>query len=155
MHHFSRAHPELTALYPNRSVVRVAANDDGGGWGITAKHNDVPHSTEHINADVIIWATGFRPQSLDILAPIAERMEWMENEPEVDHDFAVRWDGPPDHNIFVQNGARQQRGLADPNLSLIAWRSQRIIERMIGIKTDNHYPSFIKWSATPIDDDSI
>ena len=36
--------------------------------------------------------------------------------------------------IFLQNGARQQRGLADPEPEPVAWRSQRIIDRMRGVQ---------------------
>ena len=35
----------------------------------------------------------------------------------------VGWDGPRDRNVFLQNAVREQRGLADPNLSLVAWRA--------------------------------
>ena len=109
--------------------------------------NDRVGVDEHLRADVIIWATGFKPSRMEFLAPIAARLEREGDEFRIDHDFAIRWDGPPDRNIFVQNGARQQRGLADPNLSLVAWRSQRIIDRLRGVSTGGQLESFIEWSA--------
>ncbi|MFD6413910.1 hypothetical protein ACFWF0_32320, partial [Nocardia asteroides] len=57
------------------------------------------------------------------------------------------WDGPSDRQIFVQNATRGQRGLADPNLSLNAYRSQRIADRLRGTRSDQQQPSFIEWSA--------
>ena len=55
---------------------------------------------------------------MDFLAPLAHRLEregaastWSTS------SYAAQWDGPPDHHVFMQNTARQQRGLADPNLS--------------------------------------
>lgn len=135
---------DLFALYPNREVIQVTGN---GEWDITITHNDLPGAVEHIETDVIIWATGFRPARMDFLAPIAHRLEREGDEYKVDENFAVLWDGPADRNIFVQNAARQQRGLADPNLSLIAWRAQRIVDRILGVRTDNQTASFIEWSA--------
>jgi lysine N6-hydroxylase len=138
----------LVTFCPNREVTDVAERG-ASGWRLTAMHNDQPGAAEHIEADVIIWATGFRPACMDFLAPIERRLEQEDKEYKIDHDFAVHWDGPPDRGIFMQNTARQQRGLADPNLSLIAWRSQRIIDRLRGVTTDDQLPSFIEWSANP------
>src|SRR5205823_13893287 len=117
------------------------------GWQVVAELNDRSDVTDHIETDVIVGATGFRSADLSMLAPIANRMDWEDDELRIDQDFAVRWDGPPDHNIFVQNGARRQRGLADPNLSLVAWRSRRIMDRLLGVKTDEQYPSFLNWPS--------
>jgi lysine N6-hydroxylase len=86
---------------------------------------------------------------MDFLAPLAHRLEREGDEYRIDESFAVLWDGPPDRNIFVQNGARQQRGLADPNLSLVAWRAQRIVDRLRGVRTERQTPSFIEWDAKP------
>jgi lysine N6-hydroxylase len=144
VHRFIEGAVDLFALYPNREVTQVTGNRE---WDITIAHNDLPGAVEHVETDVIIWATGFRPARMDFLAPIAHRLEREGDEYKVDENFAVLWDGPADRNIFMQNAARQQRGLADPNLSLIAWRAQRIVDRIRGIRTDNHTASFIEWSA--------
>lgn len=100
-----------------------------------------------VDADVIVWATGYRAAPLDLLAPIAHRLERVGDEYQINRDFTVRWDGPDNRNIFLQNAALQQRGLADKNLSLIAWRSQRIIDRLHGSRGDEPEPSFVEWSA--------
>jgi lysine N6-hydroxylase len=47
-------------------------------------------------------------------------------------DFSIAWDGPADRRIYVQNAARDRRGIADPNLSLIAWRSAKIVNSLLG-----------------------
>ncbi len=145
VHRFVDNSVDLFALYPNREVVQVT--EDGTGWDLTIAHNDLPDVIEHVEVDVIIWATGFRPARMDFLAPLAHRLEREGDEYRIDESFAVVWDGPPDRNIFVQNGARQQRGLADPNLSLVAWRAQRIVDRLRGVRTDRQTPSFIEWDA--------
>lgn len=137
---------DLFALYPNRAVIQVTAAG-AGGWDLSMAHNDLRGVVEHVEADVIVWATGFRPARMDFLAPIAGRLEREGAEYKIDDHFAVLWDGPPGNHIFVQNAVRQQRGLPDPNLSLNAWRSQRIADRLRGVRTDRESSSFIEWSA--------
>ncbi|WP_331742606.1 SidA/IucD/PvdA family monooxygenase (plasmid) [Streptomyces sp. NBC_00868] len=137
---------DVFALHPNRSVEQLRGAD-GHGWEISLQHNDQPGRQELIDADVVVWATGFRPAGLEFLTPIADRLEREGDELRVDESYAVRWDGPADRNIFVQNATRAQRGLADPNLSLNAWRSQRITDRLRGVRSDEQLPSFIEWSA--------
>ncbi|MFF0161844.1 lysine N(6)-hydroxylase/L-ornithine N(5)-oxygenase family protein [Streptomyces sp. NPDC005263] len=146
VHRFVEGNPDLVGLHPNREVVGVEAGA-AGGWDITVRHNDEPGSREHFEADVVVWATGFRPAAMDFLAPIADRLERDGDELRIDEDYAVRWDGPADRSIFVQNAARGQRGLADPNLSLNAWRSQRIADRLSGVRSDEQLASFIEWST--------
>lgn len=146
LHRFVNGNPDLVGLHPNREVAEVAPAT-AGGWDVAVRHNDEPGAIEHFEADVIVWATGFRPAGTDFLAPIADRLERNGDELRIDEDFAVRWDGPADRNIFVQNAAREQRGLADPNLSLNAWRSQRITDRLCGVRSDDQLASFIEWSS--------
>jgi lysine N6-hydroxylase len=47
-------------------------------------------------------------------------------------DFSIEWDGPPGLHIYAQNAARHMRGVADPNLSLMAWRSAVIANSLLG-----------------------
>ncbi|UED86556.1 lysine N(6)-hydroxylase/L-ornithine N(5)-oxygenase family protein [Streptomyces profundus] len=137
---------DLVGLYPNRETTGLSPGVDGS-WVVTTRHCDRPAAQERFEADVVVWATGFAPAPLDFLGPLADRLEWEGNEPRVDADFAARWDGPPGHDIFFQNAVRGQRGLADVNLSLNAWRSRRIVDRLRGRRGDEQLPSFIEWSA--------
>ncbi|MEW1656735.1 SidA/IucD/PvdA family monooxygenase [Streptomyces sp. NPDC093707] len=145
-HRFLDDNHELTGLYPGRAVTHVTPGVGGADWDITLVPADRSGPAEQITADVIVWATGFRPTAPDVLAPLADRLAWEDGELLIDQDFAAHWDGPPRHHLFVQNAARRQRGLADPNLSLVAWRSRRIADRMLGTKTDDQHPSFVTWS---------
>ena len=148
-HRFLDGAEDMLELCPNRTVTRVASCGSGG-WDVAMVDRDRPDLAGHVEADVIIWATGFRPARMDFLAPIAERLEREGDEYRVDEDFALRWDGPADRRIFVLNAARQQRGLADMNLSLIAWRSQRVVDRLLGVRSAEQLPSFIDWSPRPV-----
>ncbi|WP_433261024.1 lysine N(6)-hydroxylase/L-ornithine N(5)-oxygenase family protein [Actinosynnema sp. CS-041913] len=150
---FVHADEDQVVLWPDRAVTGVARAGDGAGWELTVRPNGAARPAERTTVDVVVWATGFRPAGLDFLAPIADRLEREGAEFKLDHNFAVVWDGPPEHHVFVQNGARVQRGLADPNLSLIAWRSQRIADRIRGVKSDDQFESFIRWSSPPVTED--
>lgn len=137
---------DLVALYPNREVRTVRAGSDGK-WEIEVANNNHPGVVRQLDADVIVWATGFRPTRMDFLDPIAHRLEREGDELRIDRNFAAQWDGPADRRIFVQNAAVRQRGLADRNLSLIAWRSQRVVDQLRGVRSDEQRESFIDWST--------
>jgi lysine N6-hydroxylase len=148
-HRFINGYDDLVALYPNREVAGVS-RAPGGAWLLTLGHNDHPGITETTELDLVIWATGFVPAPTDFLEPIKGRLEREGDEYKIDSSFAVHWDGPADRNIFVQNAVRGQRGLADPNLSLNAWRSQRILDRLRGVRTEHQLSSFIEWVTKPV-----
>lgn len=147
-HRFINGHSDLVALYPNRRVIDVTGAP-ARAWNLTLTHNDHDGLRENVELDVLIWATGFDPAPMDFLDPIKARLEREGDEYKIDDSFAVVWDGPVGHSIFLQNAARGQRGLADPNLSLNAWRSQRILDRLRGVRTEHHLGSFIEWITKP------
>jgi lysine N6-hydroxylase len=85
-----------------------------------------------IDADVVVLCTGYKHCFPSYLEPLAGRLNWHEGGFAVREDFSVEWDGPEDLKIYAQNAARQARGVADPNLSLLAWRSAKIINSLLG-----------------------
>ncbi len=149
---FIDGYADLVALYPNRTVIDVCGAPPRA-WRLALAHNEHDAIKESVELDVVIWATGYRPTPLTFLAPIESRLEREGDEYKIDDSFAVIWDGPTENNIFLQNAARGQRGLADPNLSLNAWRSQRILDRLRGIRTDHQVDSFIEWVTKPTNGD--
>jgi lysine N6-hydroxylase len=149
---FIHGHQDLIALYPNRQVTAVG-RAPGGAWNLGLAHNDHASARESVELDVVIWATGYGPAPMDFLDPIAGRLEREGDEYRIDSSFAVHWDGPPEHHVFLQNAARGQRGLADPNLSLNAWRSQLILDRLRGVRSRPQQNSFIEWMTKPPSDE--
>lgn len=149
---FIDGYADLVALYPNRTVIDVCG-DPATAWKLGLAHNEHDAARESVELDVVIWATGYRPTPLTFLAALEARLEREGDEYKIDDSFAVVWDGPSDNNIFLQNAARGQRGLADPNLSLNAWRSQRILDRLRGIRTEHQLESFIEWVTKPANGD--
>ncbi|MCP1446494.1 lysine N6-hydroxylase [Pseudomonas sp. GGS8] len=141
-------------LYPNRNVLDITPSKDiAGEWKLTLIHNDFPEQLETLEIDAVVWATGFSPASKDFLAPLKERLRSEGGEYVVDDDFAVQWDGPANRNIFMQNGVRGQRGLPDVNLSLNAWRAQRIVGRLLDkAQPKEQLSSFITWKGLKPDE---
>lgn len=133
-------------LLPNRTVV-AADRTAEGGYELTLHHNDESGQDQLLPVDAVVWATGFRPAPKTFLEPLMGHIETASGEVRVDEDFAVSWDGPPDRNIFMQNAVRGQRGLPDVNLSLNAWRAQRIVDRLRGRSSPELAMSFIDWSS--------
>ncbi|SCL14950.1 lysine N6-hydroxylase [Micromonospora nigra] len=84
------------------------------------------------HVDVVICATGYRHGLPPVLRGLRDRMP--DELPPVRADFSLEWDGPADNLIFVQNAARRDFGVADPNLSLLAWRSATIANSLLGEK---------------------
>lgn len=149
---FIDGYTDLVALYPNRTVIDVCVAP-AHAWKLALAHNEHEAAKESVELDVVIWATGYRPSPLTFLAPLESRLEREGDEYKIDDSFAVIWDGPTENNIFLQNAARAQRGLADPNLSLNAWRSQRILDRLRGVRSEHQVESFIEWVTKPTNGD--
>ncbi|WP_433261030.1 lysine N(6)-hydroxylase/L-ornithine N(5)-oxygenase family protein [Actinosynnema sp. CS-041913] len=150
---FVEGRHDQIALFPHREVfdVQPGARD---GWSLRMRHRDHPGVPGQLDVDVVVWATGFSPATMSFLDPIAHRIDREGDEFRIDDQFAVRWDGPPGRDIFLHNAAMRQRGLPDRNLSLIAWRSRRIVDRLRGVRGDEQRPSFMEWAPKtgPVDD---
>lgn len=102
----------------------------GGEWLLTLDDR-MEDQRETVVADMVILCTGFEYRMPEYLEPLSDRIHWKEDGYCVGSDFSIEWDGPPDQKIYVQNAARKQRGIADPNLSLMAWRGAMIINSML------------------------
>jgi lysine N6-hydroxylase len=52
--------------------------------------------------------------------------------PVVQENFQLSWDGPSDHRLYAVNFSRHGHGIAEPQTSLMAWRSATILNDMLG-----------------------
>ncbi|MGC3525900.1 lysine N(6)-hydroxylase/L-ornithine N(5)-oxygenase family protein [Pseudomonas aeruginosa] len=118
-------HPCATNLSPGRTLTRVDRRQTG--WRLSLNH--ILHdSVEVLDADIVVLCTGYAYDTPPCLAPIADRIRRSDKgEFLVNEDYSIDWVGPAECRIYVQNAARVQRGIADPNLSLTPWRSAIII----------------------------
>jgi len=85
-----------------------------------------------VRADMIVLGTGSSYALPEAMQPLAKRLSWDRDGFSVRTDFSVEWDGPPELRIYAQDAARHMRGVADPNLSLMAWRSAIIANGLLG-----------------------
>ena len=111
-------------------------NRNGEGWTLEL-HNQLDDHPSTLDVDVVILSTGFEYRVPPCLDPIRHRIpvdpkSSKDNEFDVRQDFSIDWDGPDEVRIYVQNAARHCRGVPDPNLSLMAWRSATIINSLVG-----------------------
>ncbi|KTD66620.1 L-lysine N6-monooxygenase [Legionella santicrucis] len=80
-----------------------------------------------IPADIVILCTGYQWDFPSYLSSLADKIPLNNGRFCVNQDFSILWDGPRKNRIYVQNAAVQSHGIAEPNLSVMAWRSAKII----------------------------
>jgi lysine N6-hydroxylase len=121
-------HREVRAMSSVGSAFRVEMHN-----GFDLAHETVP-------ADVVILATGYQHRLPACLDPIADMLARdSHGQLELRKDYAALWAGPDSNRIFIQNAGRHSHGIADPQLSLAAWRAGVIVNSLAGralYKTD-------------------
>ncbi|MGY5802341.1 SidA/IucD/PvdA family monooxygenase, partial [Rhizobium sp. LEGMi12c] len=124
-------HPDHgISLRPFRNV--IAAEQDGPEITLTMR-NGFDDSIETLTVDMIVFATGYRFVLPEFLHSLENRIELSSiGEPVLESDFSLAWDGPRDNRIFVLNAGRHSHGIAEPQLSLAAWRSAVIANALLG-----------------------
>lgn len=135
---FLEPHRHRARLLPNQELVDVKPASPG--WQLRLR--DRWGSAMSLRADVVILATGASYAMPAALQPLAHRIGWNRDGYTVRSDFSVEWTGPAQLRIYAQNAARHMRGVADPNLSLMAWRSAVIANSLLG------------WQAYEVDGES-
>jgi lysine N6-hydroxylase len=130
---------------------RVLALDPDGDRLVATVHDQDHDRQEAHAADIVVLCTGYRRQLPTYLAPLSDRLSGEDGEPEVRRDYSLRWDGPAGVGIYVQNFAEPTHGVADPNLSLAAWRSAQILNSVTGRKVYrlDHVTTTAAWDHDP------
>lgn len=112
------------------SRVVQSIRENNGDYTLHMIHLDTDR-TETIEVDSIILATGYRQNPLPpIIKNFTGEIEFLNNNPNVNLDFSLQYSGPG--KIFVVNAARASHGVAEPNLSLNAWRAATVINSILG-----------------------
>jgi lysine N6-hydroxylase len=89
--------------------------------------------------DIVVLATGFAQKLPPCVSPLLLVND--DGTPRVRQDYRVESGRCP---VYIQNGALRSHGVADPNLSLSAWRSAVILNSVIGqqvFKTEGYSTS--------------
>ncbi|MFD0883333.1 lysine N(6)-hydroxylase/L-ornithine N(5)-oxygenase family protein [Streptosporangium algeriense] len=94
--------------------------------------NEDTGAQESCQAHVVILCTGYRSALPDYAEGLRPYLAATDGGFEIQPDYSLAWDGPPGLRVYLQNGARHTHGIADPNLSLAAWRSARILNSICG-----------------------
>ena len=125
---FLEAAGRRVRLLPGHEVVDLQHTSAGCDLALRDRWG----ASRTVRADVIVLGTGYSYALPEAMQPLADRMSWDQDGLPVRADFSVEWDGPPQLRIYAQDAARQMRGVADPNLSLMAWRSAIIANSLLG-----------------------
>jgi lysine N6-hydroxylase len=115
-------------LLPGNELFEMRRASQGWELGLCDRWG----KTQSVRADIVVLATGASYALPDALRPLASRIRWDRDGYAVRSDFSIEWDGPPGLRMYAQNAARHMRGIADPNLSLMAWRSAVIANSLLG-----------------------
>ena len=101
-----------------------------------------------LSSDVVILGTGFYYKMPECIKNLSHEFQTLDDVFIVDEKYRLI---PKSNNIkgqiFIHNGAKHIRGVADPNLSLLAWRSGIIINTLLGeeIYDVNNERSILEW----------
>ncbi|UPQ89497.1 lysine N(6)-hydroxylase/L-ornithine N(5)-oxygenase family protein [Vibrio sinaloensis] len=117
-------------LLPHRTLSQMNAHADG--YSLTA-NNALGQCVETHQADIVILATGFQapyPACLNQILPLFDLDA--HHRYQMTPDFEIQWEGQQHNKIFAVNAGMHTHGIAEPQLSLMAWRSARIINRLAG-----------------------
>lgn len=121
--------PKIVSFLSNHQLESMHFNNDTHQLVLNQQLGD---ATVVVNADIVILCTGYRWQFPGYLSNLTDKIALEKGQFVVNEDFSIEWDGPNDNKIFVQNAARHSHGVADPNLSLMSWRSATIINSVAG-----------------------
>ena len=114
-------------LIPDQEVVELRRGSPGCNLGLRNRWG----ASRTIRADVVVLGTGASYALPEAMRPLSDRLSWDRDGFTVRPDFSIEWDGPPQLQIYAQDAARHMRGVADPNLSLMAWRSAIIANSLL------------------------
>jgi lysine N6-hydroxylase len=120
--------PIAVELFPGCELRNVSR--DGSAWQLLLGSRFMePFS---VTVDVVILATGYNYRAPSFLAPVMDRVIVEREAFVVNEDYSLAWRIPTKGKIYALNAALLQRGVADPNLSLLAWRSAVTLNSLAG-----------------------
>jgi lysine N6-hydroxylase len=117
-------------LLPHRTMNKLQYMDSKFELEI---QNALSQEAEIHQADIVILATGFKapyPACLDSILPMLNLDK--QGRYQLTPDFELKWAGGKENKIFAVNAGMHSHGIAEPQLSLMAWRSANIINRLAG-----------------------
>ncbi|ABI63273.2 L-lysine 6-monooxygenase [Granulibacter bethesdensis CGDNIH1] len=121
---------DFVRLMPYREA--EAARRHGEGITLHLRHH-LDGQMDTVTGDTVICATGYKAAVPACFGSLQKRLKLdEEGRYTLRPDFSAVWDGPASARIFVQNAGRHSHGIAEPQLSLMAWRAATIINSLLG-----------------------
>ncbi|WP_328941445.1 SidA/IucD/PvdA family monooxygenase [Streptomyces sp. NBC_00250] len=152
----------LDALRPGSCAYRLSpgqellAVDDGpeGALRVVTRDMDTDGVVQE-QADIVLLATGYHYPFPGFLEPLRDLIPLEGHGAgagyRVRDDYSIDLDGPDGCRIFVQGAATRTHGVADANLSLMAWRNAVIANAAAGrrlYRTEGDTTT-VAWSPEP------
>ncbi len=140
-----KAEKRWITLQPNRTAHGIRATKSGFNIHCC---NALDKNEEVHQADLVILATGFESALADCLTPILPLLNLDNNSSLIlGRHFDVQWKHQKTNKIFAVNAGLSSHGIAEPQLSLMAWRSAIIINHLSNKKLFDVSDSqgFIEW----------
>jgi lysine N6-hydroxylase len=147
-HHFDvLQNKRWVRLLPSRSV--TALNTKDNFYQLETEHH-LDQGREAFDVDVVIFATGYEQARPEFLDALSERFSTTDDgQYRIASDFTFEREGAHENCLFAVNASMHHHGIADPQLSLMAWRAARILNRVLG---EDQFdlstaPAIIQWRS--------
>ncbi|HYX32675.1 MAG TPA: SidA/IucD/PvdA family monooxygenase [Oligoflexus sp.] len=89
--------------------------------------------TSPLACDIVILCTGFQSRLPGFMEPLLPSLGMDHlGRPLVGENFQMDWDGPASNRLYAVNFSRHGHGIAEPQTSLMAWRSACILNDVLG-----------------------
>ncbi|WP_052553716.1 lysine N(6)-hydroxylase/L-ornithine N(5)-oxygenase family protein [Enhygromyxa salina] len=135
-------------LLPARELLDLRGS---GGFELGLR-NQLDETHERITADWVILCTGLREQLPSCVEPLLGSLELDDRQqPLVGRSFELRRRRHGGERLYIVNGGRSTHGIAESQLSLMAWRSAVILNDVIGRPRFDvgRERELIRWQADP------
>lgn len=130
---YERCHVEgcsdLIRVVSNASMTNIMPSKQQ--WKVMVK-SQATDAERDITVDRIILATGFQPRHSPFIEKILKHARMEDGLPVMRDDYSVEFSQPMNGKVYLQNRSRIQHGLQSVNLSLVAYRSSRIVNSLLG-----------------------
>ncbi|WP_345301540.1 lysine N(6)-hydroxylase/L-ornithine N(5)-oxygenase family protein [Lysobacter hankyongensis] len=138
-------------LLPGTTLTGMERGADRESYVLTTQTMSNLHGQglQKLEVDAVILCTGWEYSLPACLSPLASRIDRGAGMFAVRPDFSLEWDGPDHLQFYVQNAARHTHGIAEPNLSVMAWRGGKIANSIAGrtVYDIDHMSSVFDWHA--------
>ncbi|WP_407330754.1 lysine N(6)-hydroxylase/L-ornithine N(5)-oxygenase family protein [Enterovibrio sp. 27052020O] len=115
-------------LLPHRTLVSML--EDKGAYKLTAT-NSLTQASEISTPDIVILATGFESAIPTCIDGLRHQLDLdAQGRFSLNKHFEMNWAHASTHKIFAVNAGIHSHGIAEPQLSLMAWRSACIINHL-------------------------